>query len=247
MDHDPLEGLMDQDENAIERSLELLRADLLESEQQPPVDTAMDLEVEYPSPNQGSHAREEDQPDENEEDILRIEGDIVDDVNPKPMSKPRVTTSYRVQVVVPEISWEERAQYSFVHSEIVESILGEVHDKKTVDYRVEFTDGRKELVGGYSFIHRAVLFAHGRLSRASIVILPNSHWFLLSCSVRFRCGGLNTAAIVYSLPYSLQSSQIYTPLFISPAPLLFISRPSPAHVAFSFDSLHTHLILATDH
>ncbi|CEI67097.1 Chromatin remodeling factor mit1 [Fusarium venenatum] len=147
MDHDPFEGLVDQDENAIGRSLELLRADLLESEQQPPVDTAMDQEVEHTSPNQGNHAREEDQPDEKEDDILRVEGDIVDEVKPtpKPKPKPTVSTSYRVQVVVPEIPLEERAQYSFVHSDIVESVLGEVHDKKTVDYQVEFTDGRKEL------------------------------------------------------------------------------------------------------
>ncbi|KAL6921976.1 hypothetical protein FSST1_006002 [Fusarium sambucinum] len=145
MDHDPFEGLVDQDENAIERSLELLRADLLESEQQPPVDTAMDQEVEHTSPNQGNHAGEEDQPDEKEDDILRIEGDIVDEVKPKPKHKPPVSTSYRVQVVVPEIPLDERAQYSFVHSDIVESVLSEVHDKKTVDYQVEFTDGRKEL------------------------------------------------------------------------------------------------------
>ncbi|WXC43813.1 hypothetical protein QX201_003555 [Fusarium graminearum] len=136
MDHDPLQGHVDQDEDAIERSLELLRADL--SEQHIPVDVAM-MEVEQTLPNQDNDVREANEPDEKEEEILRIEGDISDEV--KPPTKP----SYRVQVVVPEISLEERAQYSFAHSHIVESVLGEaVHD--TVEYRVEFTDGREELI-----------------------------------------------------------------------------------------------------
>lgn len=145
MDHDPLQGHVDQDEDAIERSLELLRADL--SEQHIPVDVAM-MEVEQTLPNQDNDVREANEPDEKEEEILRIEGDISDEV--KPPTKP----SYRVQVVVPEISLEERAQYSFAHSHIVESVLGEaVHD--TVEYRVEFTDGREELVGGYSFYSKS--------------------------------------------------------------------------------------------
>ncbi|QPC68724.1 hypothetical protein HYE67_010955 [Fusarium culmorum] len=136
MDHDPLQGHVDQDEDAIERSLELLGADL--SEQHIPVDVAM-IEVEQTLPNQDNDVREANEPDEKEEEILRIEGDILDEV--KPPTKP----SYRVQVVVPEISLEERAQYSFAHSHIVESVLGEaVHD--TVEYRVEFTDGREELI-----------------------------------------------------------------------------------------------------
>jgi hypothetical protein len=218
-EHESLEGLVARDDDAIGRSLELLLADLSESNHPFNVDRDMDLEVERTPTN---NIQEESKEDEGEEEIPRIEGDILDGVMPPPIP------SYRVQVVVPEIPLEERAQYSFVHSDIVESVLGgALHVKHTTDYRVEFTDGREELVGGHAFI-QTVPFACGPFSRASIVSVPEIHFLLLSRSVRFRRGGLNSAAIVYSLPYSLPTSQIYTPLLFSPAPLLLISRPSSA-------------------
>ena len=171
---EPLEGFVNKDENAIERSLELLLADLSGSNGSLPVDEDMNLEAPPTLPNEevtmqdaGTMGDEvEEREEESEEAIPRIEGDILD------QSMSPATSAYRVKVVIPEILPEERAEYSFVHSDIVESVLEEVpNDDLNAEYRVEFTDGREELVGGHSlvFTQRAAIFACFLLLRGHIV------------------------------------------------------------------------------
>ncbi|KAJ4133597.1 hypothetical protein NW768_005185 [Fusarium equiseti] len=146
---EPIEDLVDPDENAIERSLELLLADLGGSNGSLPVDGDINLEAQKTLPNEEVTIQDEvemgngveEKVEEREEAIPRIEGDILD----QSMS-PAIPT-YQVEVVIPEILPEERAEYSFVHSDIVESVMEEVHnDDLNAEYRVEFTDGREELI-----------------------------------------------------------------------------------------------------
>ena len=253
---EPLEGFVNQDENAIERSLELLLADLGGSNGSLPVDEDMNLEAPPTLPNEevtmqdaGTMGDEvEEREKESEEAIPRIEGDILD------QSMSPATPAYRVKVVIPEILPEERAEYSFVHSDIVESVLEEVlNDDLNAEYRVEFTDGREELVGGHSliFIQRAANLP--ALCSCGDILSPHlSATGLLFRSSALRHRSVNTLAIVNGLPYSLPTSQIYTPLLCSPAPLLIPSRHFLALLPFfpleSFKKhMHLLLLLATNH
>lgn len=96
------------------------------------------------------------------------------------------------------------------------------------------------------FIQRAVSSAHGRLSRAPIVILSNSHCFLLSRSFRFRCGGFRIAAIfprpaLFTAELTNIYSSIQQPRTTSP----YIEAFSCLEIAFSFNFfLHTHFDLS---
>lgn len=230
--HEPLEDLVDQDENAIERSLELLLAGLAGSL---PIDRDMDLEVQQQaSPNEVVNTQDEDRNDSEEDEIPRIEGDIED----KAMSPAGPT--YRVQVVVPEISLEERAQYSTVHSDIVEFVFGEVpKEDHTTDWRVAFTDGRNELVGGSSSIQRAISFIW-LFSRVSIVSMLEGYSWLLFCSSDFGKGNWISELLSIACPIHCRPEK-YTPSFSSPASPLLISRLSCLEIAFSPNSsLCTH-------
>jgi len=171
---EPIEDLVDQDENAIERSLELLLADFGGSNGSLPVDGDMNVEAQRTLPNEEVTMQNKDEmgdgveekEEEREEAIPRIEGDILD------QSMSPATPTYRVEVVIPEMLPEERAEYSFVHSDIVESVLEEVlNDDLNAEYRVEFTDGREELVGGCSpiLIQIAAIFACYLLLRGHII------------------------------------------------------------------------------
>ncbi|RGP68114.1 chd1-transcriptional regulator [Fusarium longipes] len=140
MENEPFEGLMDHSGDEIERSLQLLLADLSTGNEPLPVDTDtdMNIEMERRLPNQENDVQDEKEDDKIEEDIPHIKGDIPHEA---------MSPAMQVQVVVPEISMEERAQYSFVHSGIVEVVLEEtLRDNKTANYRIEFTDGREELI-----------------------------------------------------------------------------------------------------
>jgi hypothetical protein len=229
---EPIEDLVDQDENAIERSLEFLLADLGGSNGSLPVDGDMNVEAQRTLPNEEVTMQDksetgdgvEEKEEEREEAIPRIEGDILD------QSMSPATPTYRVEVVIPEMLPEERAEYSFVHSDIVESVLEEVlNDDLNAEYRVEFTDGREELVGGCSpiLIQSAAIFACSLLPRGHIISFSKCYGAIIRSSA-LRHRGVNTLAIVNGLPYSLPTSQIYTPLLCSPAPLLILSRHSLA-------------------
>lgn len=67
------------------------------------------------------------------------------------------TPTQRIQLNVPEIPLEIRMEYVSVHSEIVESVVEELAPNEgRVEYRVEFTDGREELVGRHSCLVRSI-------------------------------------------------------------------------------------------
>jgi chromodomain-helicase-DNA-binding protein 4 len=139
--YEPLESLINQDDNAIERSLEWLLADLNGTNGSLPANVDMDR-GRQPTVHGKMNARDDDK----EEGIPQIEGDGSDIFR---LSRP----SYRFEVAIPEMPIEKRNEYSAVHSDIVEFIFGELPpDHGIIKYRVEFTDGRQELVGGYSFI-----------------------------------------------------------------------------------------------
>lgn len=140
--YEPLQGLIDQDDNAIERSLEWLLADLNGNNGSLPAHTEMNTERQ-PTAHGNMNARGEDK----EQDIHQIEED---GSSISRLSQP----NYRFEVAIPEMPIEKRKEHSPVHSNIVEFISGELPPTRgMIKYRVEFTDGRQELVGGHSFIN----------------------------------------------------------------------------------------------
>lgn len=140
--YEPLEGLIDQDDNAIERSLEWLLADLNGNNGSLPANTDMNTERQ-PTAHGNMNARDENK----EQDIYQFEE------NGSSISRLSQPNS-RFEVAIPEMPIEKRNEYSPVHSNIVEFISGELPPSRgIIKYYVEFTDGRQELVGGHSFIH----------------------------------------------------------------------------------------------
>ncbi|KAF9770252.1 hypothetical protein IL306_012226 [Fusarium sp. DS 682] len=134
---EPLEGIANQDDNAIERSLEWLLADINGTNGSLPANVEMDAETQ-----QTAHGRTDARDEDKEEKVPQIEGDL----SGIPM---RSSPSYRFEVAIPEMPIEKRNEYSAVHSDIVEFTFGELpSDHGTISYHVEFTDGRQELVGG---------------------------------------------------------------------------------------------------
>ncbi|KAF5567719.1 CHD1-transcriptional regulator [Fusarium phyllophilum] len=133
--YEPLEGLIDQDDNAIERSLEWLLADLNGSNGSLPPNADMDTERQ-PTARGNMNARGEN----SEQDIPRIEEDGSSVFR---VSQPH----YRFEVAIPEMPIEKRNEYLAVHSDIVEFISGELPPSRgIIKYHVEFTDGRQELI-----------------------------------------------------------------------------------------------------
>lgn len=56
--------------------------------------------------------------------------------------------SIRLEVAIPELSAEQRAEYSTVESDVIEEILREeTLDSGDVRYRITYTDGREDQVG----------------------------------------------------------------------------------------------------
>lgn len=149
MEHDsplyePLGNLVNQDENAIERSLEWLLADLNSTDGALP--TNMEVDVEAQQTPQETIDTQDDENNNKDDDVPQIEGDITE-----PATPPKPT--YRLEVAIPEMPMEQRSQYSTVVSDIIEFVNGELPpDRGVISYRVEFTDGRQELVGGFHFI-----------------------------------------------------------------------------------------------
>jgi hypothetical protein len=149
MEHDsplyePLRDLVNQDENTIERSLEWLLADLNGADGALP--TNMEVDVEAQQTPQETINIQDHEDNNKEHDLPQIEGDITE-----PTTTPKPT--YRLEVAIPEMPMEQRSQYSTVASHIIESVFGELPpDRGVISYRVEFTDGRQELVGGFHFI-----------------------------------------------------------------------------------------------
>jgi len=140
--YEPLEGLVNQDDNAIGRSLEWLLADLNGNNGSLPANADMDT-GRQPTARGKMNAQDEDK----EQDIPQIEDDGSSIFR---LSQP----SYRFEVAIPEMPIEKRNEYSAVHSNIVEFIFGELPSSRgIIKYHVEFTDGRQELVGGHSFIN----------------------------------------------------------------------------------------------
>ncbi|KAF4988974.1 hypothetical protein FGRMN_9447 [Fusarium graminum] len=142
--YEPLsECIVSQDENAIERSLEWLLADVNGSTGALPTNMEMNAEA-----LQTSHEAEdiEDQNKDEEGDVRRVVGDVAQLVVP---SKP----TYRLEVAIPEMSIEQRSQYSTVESNIVEFVFGELSpDRGVISYRVELTDGRQELISSTELV-----------------------------------------------------------------------------------------------
>ncbi|KAM0220381.1 hypothetical protein ACHAQD_006104 [Fusarium lateritium] len=143
MEHDsplyePLGDLVNQDENAIERSLEWLLADLNGSNGALPTDMEVDVEAQQ-TPRETIDTQDHDN-NNKEDDPPQIKGDITEPViSPKP--------TYRLEVAIPDMPMEQRSQYSTVISEIIEFVFGELPpDRGVISYRVEFTDGRQELI-----------------------------------------------------------------------------------------------------
>jgi hypothetical protein len=142
--YEPLEDLVNQDENAIERSLEWLLADLNGSDGALP--TNMEVDVEAQQTPQETIDTQDHGNNNKKDDLPEIEGDI-----PEPAIPPKST--YRLEVAISEMPMEQRSQYSTVISDIIEFIVGELPpDRGVIGYHVEFTDGRQELVGGFHFI-----------------------------------------------------------------------------------------------
>ncbi|CVK92562.1 related to CHD1-transcriptional regulator [Fusarium mangiferae] len=133
--YEPLQGLIDQDDNAIERSLAWLLADLNGNNGSLPANTDVNTERQ-PTARGNMNARGEDK----EQDIHQIEED---GSSISRLSQP----NYRFEVAIPEMPIEKRKEYSPVHSNIVEFISGELPPSRgIIKYRVEFTDGRQELI-----------------------------------------------------------------------------------------------------
>ncbi|KAJ4265602.1 hypothetical protein NW762_004896 [Fusarium torreyae] len=135
--YEPLEGLADDDGDAIERSLEWLLADLNGANGALPSNT----DETNPEAQSASHEEIKDRQEEKEEDLPRA-----DSATPE-LIMPSIKPSNRFEVAIPEMSLEKRNEYSTVHSEIIEFVFGELLPRRgTVSYRVEFTDGRQELI-----------------------------------------------------------------------------------------------------
>ncbi|KAL7768048.1 hypothetical protein ACKLNR_002349 [Fusarium oxysporum f. sp. zingiberi] len=133
--YEPLEGLVNQDDNAIGRSLEWLLADLNGNNGSLPANADMDT-GRQPTARGKMNARDEDK----EQDIPQIEDDGSSIFR---LSQP----CYRFEVAIPEMPIEKRNEYSAVHSNIVEFIFGELPSSRgIIKYHVEFTDGRQELI-----------------------------------------------------------------------------------------------------
>ncbi|KAK2681056.1 Helicase superfamily 1/2, ATP-binding domain [Fusarium oxysporum f. sp. vasinfectum] len=133
--YEPLEGLVNQDDNAIGRSLEWLLADLNGNNGSLPANADMDT-GRQPTARGKMNAQDEDK----EQDIPQIEDDGSSIFR---LSQP----SYRFEVAIPEMPIEKRNEYSAVHSNIVEFIFGELPSSRgIIKYHVEFTDGRQELI-----------------------------------------------------------------------------------------------------
>ncbi|KAF5651355.1 CHD1-transcriptional regulator [Fusarium sp. NRRL 52700] len=133
--YEPLEDLIDQNDNAIERSLEWLLADLNGNNGSLPAYVEMETERQ-PTAHGNMNAQGEDK----QQGIPKIEEDGLSIFR---LSQP----NYRFEVAIPEMPIEKRNEYSAVHSSIVEVISGELPPSRgIIKYNVEFTDGRQELI-----------------------------------------------------------------------------------------------------
>lgn len=73
----------------------------------------------------------------------RVEMDVDNDSEPP---------STKINVEIPELPTEIRAQYSTIESDVIESVSREeVLDDGNVLYTVQFTDGREQQVGTFLF------------------------------------------------------------------------------------------------
>ncbi|KAF5010014.1 hypothetical protein FDECE_3793 [Fusarium decemcellulare] len=130
--YESLEGIdnnNDMHDADIERSLQRLLADL---------DDAPETNMMAPREDE-SVADKEQTPDG---DQPEQEDDAIQD-SQSSTEEP----SYRIEVAIPEMPLEKRMEYSVVHSDIVEFVLGEhPAEHGYVSYNVEFTDGRQELL-----------------------------------------------------------------------------------------------------
>ncbi|KAH6899882.1 PHD/FYVE-zinc-finger like domain-containing protein [Thelonectria olida] len=84
----------------------------------------------------------------NENMAKNAEGDVgaFDDDSPT----PQIAQNYRIEVVIPEMSLEEREKYDAVHSNVVESVISEVPLKEgEFCYKIEYTDGREDLIPSF--------------------------------------------------------------------------------------------------
>ncbi|KAF4454331.1 hypothetical protein F53441_3147 [Fusarium austroafricanum] len=130
--YEPLEGLVNQDENSIERSLEWLLADLNGANGALPTNLETGTRTQ-----ETSNARDEHK----EKEITRIGGGISH--APNASLKP----SYMIEVAIPEMPMEKRNEYSTVHSDIIEFVFEKLPlVDGIVSYNTEFSDGRQELI-----------------------------------------------------------------------------------------------------
>ncbi|KAM0340078.1 hypothetical protein ACHAPU_010651 [Fusarium lateritium] len=138
--YDPFdEGLESQDESAIERSFEWLLAEVNGSNEALPTNMEIDAEAPQTSHEAGDI---EDQNKDKEEGVRRVAGEI-----PEPVVLSDSKPTYRLEVAIPEMPKEQRNQYFTVESNIVELVFGELPpDRGVISYRIELTDGRRELI-----------------------------------------------------------------------------------------------------
>ncbi|KAF4975261.1 hypothetical protein FZEAL_7928 [Fusarium zealandicum] len=139
IDHVVDESLEDFDnnpgaqDNNIERSLVQLLTDLDQN-----TETSPQPAVEDGLAHDGEILREPV-----EEDALQQQEK--DAAHKTPASVP--TLGSRIEVAIPEMTLEKRREYSFVRSDIIEAVFGELPPKRGhISYHVEFTDGREELI-----------------------------------------------------------------------------------------------------